>query len=1006
MEDASNPEQPARDGVELGLGDRGARGPDQPTSRRSGPVNLVFREAAAQRESGRTVLSENETTGSPSSPVTSLSANHTAVYDIEEAESVRVETDEINANVGLPYDGARLPPIEVKSNVTLADVTSQGRVEVDRSLVNEGAGSVERTEESFTEGLGRDRVPIASGDQSGQYPSPSSSTSTSHASSSRRHRVTPDAYPGLHNDDSSTDDRVDSLGMTDDAKAFARVATSVSTPPPLAIGLLGPWGAGKSFFMEMIQKEVEKLSPPPSKKPIPAQSGEFQRSVIQIRFNAWHYQEANLWASLVGHIFQELANETSPQKRDDVLGRLNTARSLTLDAAASLVHALREHNSAAESLEVAKRDLAMARAKDISSGSLFVRVMKDALKKSGDAEIDAAKTKLKEAAKSLGIPEVVTATNELTEAGIALMRDGIQGAQAAKAIAQNLGSVWRAMLFLVVVAIAPVAVAWGLSWLLGHFETFVSSTRNLLIGVAAAATALTAAVNLIAKPVAAALGKLKSAQALLESHVAAHNAEYEELAERHRAQAAKAKADVDAASDSLQATSNQLSKVRESLHGQSPANRLIQFIQARAAEGDYAKHLGIISTIRKDFEQLSALLSPPTTEKIFGDVLSDFDQFKIQIEALIESAQVPVAESHPASTPDGGNLANKPPQKKQLLKDSDIKQLRDLIAPIDPTAMPFNRIVLYIDDVDRCPPAKVVEVLQAVHMLLAFKLFVVFVAVDVEWVGSSLAHEYKGMLKELESEGPLTSAASYLEKIFQIPYWLPTVTIESGQRLIQHLNPLETSASKRADAMQARVSNRTATGDKFPEDPADPSLSPTPTMVALGTSEIEALKRYSEIIDSPRKMKRLINVARFAKARGYFGDTELDGDSESPIRARALIALLTLATASPEAFSQFRYVLQRMEKTTLIMYAYGLRSNEFLNANPPMARLAHIMNADQNLEVILEKMLDFYEIAARLSFVIADKQPVYIAHHAVDFASMPGGKVRKDLLWQTSERSQ
>ena len=43
---------------------------------------------------------------------------------------------------------------------------------------------------------------------------------------------------------------------------------------------------------------------------------------------------------------------------------------------------------------------------------------------------------------------------------------------------------------------------------------------------------------------------------------------------------------------------------------------------------------------------------------------------------------------------------------------------------------PIERIVLYIDDLDRCPPERVVEVLQAVHLLLAFELFVVVVAVD------------------------------------------------------------------------------------------------------------------------------------------------------------------------------------------------------------------------------------------------------------------------------------
>jgi hypothetical protein len=55
---------------------------------------------------------------------------------------------------------------------------------------------------------------------------------------------------------------------------------------------------------------------------------------------------------------------------------------------------------------------------------------------------------------------------------------------------------------------------------------------------------------------------------------------------------------------------------------------------------------------------------------------------------------------------------------------------------VDPQATPTadakipNRVVLYIDDLDRCPPGKVLQVLEAVHLLLAFQQFVVVVAVD------------------------------------------------------------------------------------------------------------------------------------------------------------------------------------------------------------------------------------------------------------------------------------
>ena len=57
-----------------------------------------------------------------------------------------------------------------------------------------------------------------------------------------------------------------------------------------------------------------------------------------------------------------------------------------------------------------------------------------------------------------------------------------------------------------------------------------------------------------------------------------------------------------------------------------------------------------------------------------------------------------------------------------------------------------HRIVLYIDDLDRCPPAIVVKVLQAVHLLLAFPLFVVVVAVDARWLAKSLEQHYGELL--------------------------------------------------------------------------------------------------------------------------------------------------------------------------------------------------------------------------------------------------------------------
>ena len=99
-----------------------------------------------------------------------------------------------------------------------------------------------------------------------------------------------------------------------------------------------------------------------------------------------------------------------------------------------------------------------------------------------------------------------------------------------------------------------------------------------------------------------------------------------------------------------------------------------------------------------------------------------------------------------------------------------------------------DRIVIYIDDLDRCTPAQVYAVLQAIHLLLAFNLFVVVVGVDVAWVQEALVHELRPTLnvptsttrraKSKIDERKL--AIRYLEKIFQLPFWLRRLTTEGA----------------------------------------------------------------------------------------------------------------------------------------------------------------------------------------------------------------------------------
>ena len=156
---------------------------------------------------------------------------------------------------------------------------------------------------------------------------------------------------------------------------------------------------------------------------------------------------------------------------------------------------------------------------------------------------------------------------------------------------------------------------------------------------------------------------------------------------------------------------------------------IAQFIEDRAAASDYRRHLGLLALIRRDFEKLRDL---------FREQREEEDEGKETID------------------------------KKRI-----------------------NRIILYIDDLDRCPPERVVQVLQAIHLLLAFPLFVVVVGVDSRWVTRSLEQSYEWLREEDDEDdedarngnkrtrdkdenrsGEGATPHDYLDKIFQIPFWL------------------------------------------------------------------------------------------------------------------------------------------------------------------------------------------------------------------------------------------
>ena len=109
------------------------------------------------------------------------------------------------------------------------------------------------------------------------------------------------AVAGLRSDAPTSEDL---LGVSGDVDTLAELIAATDTRPPLAIALIGDWGAGKSTLMLQVEGAIEALAA--RSKSYPGKSA-FAGNVRQVRFNAWHYSDDQVWAGLISHLFQVLA---------------------------------------------------------------------------------------------------------------------------------------------------------------------------------------------------------------------------------------------------------------------------------------------------------------------------------------------------------------------------------------------------------------------------------------------------------------------------------------------------------------------------------------------------------------------------------------------------------------------------------------------------------------------------------------------------------------------------
>jgi hypothetical protein len=186
-------------------------------------------------------------------------------------------------------------------------------------------------------------------------------------------------------------------------------------------------------------------------------------------------------------------------------------------------------------------------------------------------------------------------------------------------------------------------------------------------------------------------------------------------------------------------------------------------------------------------------------------------------------------------------------------------------------------VAIFIDDLDRCQAAYVVEVLQGIQTLLLDEPVTYVVAADRQWLYDSYAKVYSDFADTVQEPGrPL--GYLFLEKTFQLTAPLPSLPLDvratfwhrlilvGGDQVGGELEELEAQAAKRLEAAGSETEVREVVERSRNSSPDAQMAIRSAAIRRLAAPELRrrtehTLKPFSHLLDpNPRAMKRLVNA--------------------------------------------------------------------------------------------------------------------------------------------------
>lgn len=219
----------------------------------------------------------------------------------------------------------------------------------------------------------------------------------------------------------------------------------------------------------------------------------------------------------------------------------------------------------------------------------------------------------------------------------------------------------------------------------------------------------------------------------------------------------------------------------------------------------------------------------------------------------------------------------------------------DLRRVLDSVPKQYYPIVIFIDDLDRCSPAKVGQVVEAVNLFLAgdFPKCMFIIGMDTEMVAAALQAAHKEMISCLPADAGIPVGWRFMDKFVQLPFLIPPTEKDNLTRYTTALltaqeatAPEDETVNELVKQSVERVTGKASVESESERLKKEHQLSDTQAARVKDQLEAQVIRRkldegiekfndqnpeIREVIatatsyfrGNPRELKRFINAFRF-----------------------------------------------------------------------------------------------------------------------------------------------